>query len=323
MSNGIDAATSQRGLSFGLARSQGYESCYVKLGGDNVGRYIAPYYLAELRSVRAAGMRAGHYWVPNAGRDAVDAANYFVDNIAGWTASDFAVLDNESLDGARRYDDAAVAAWVRQVQSRLGVSGRQVKVYLGLADARSNDWSQTLATGCSFIIAAYSYSAFAFDLLGRIPMDRVDGHQTGGAVIGGVATDVNAWRDNAFDYAAAPAAVAAPAVVVANVAAPSSGAGWAFNLPSQDVQRRIQQALANRGRYHGLIDGVWGPLTIAAIQLTLRNVGYTGELDGIPGPMTCHFVQVYAEKFGSYTGGVDSDLGPFSWAGFALGLERP
>jgi hypothetical protein len=101
------------------------------------------------------------------------------------------------------------------------------------------------------------------------------------------------------------------------------GSTWAWNAPDSATQKRIQQDLANRGRYSGPIDGVWGVNSIKGIQTTCANVGYTGPIDGEPGPNTCHYVQVYAQKFGSYTGPVDSILGPNSWSGFALGLERP
>lgn len=126
---------------------------------------------------------------------------------------------------------------------------------------------------------------------------------------------------------AAPApsrpAAAAPARPVAVKPAKAAGKGWDFATPSKAVQLRIQRALKARGRYAGRLDGAWGVLSIKGIQLSLRGVGYTGDIDGIPGQWTCFYVQKYAERFGSYTGGVDKLLGPFSWAGFALGLERP
>jgi len=101
------------------------------------------------------------------------------------------------------------------------------------------------------------------------------------------------------------------------------GTTWAWNAPDSATQKRIQQDLANRGRYSGPIDGDWGVNSIKGIQTTCANVGYTGPIDGVPGANTCHYVQVYAKQFGSYTGPVDSILGPNSWSGFALGLERP
>lgn len=103
---------------------------------------------------------------------------------------------------------------------------------------------------------------------------------------------------------------------------PTPSTDWDFNQAAAD-QARIQAALAARGRYDGPVDGVWGPNTIKGIQTTIKNVGYTGPIDGEPGPNTCYYVQVYAQKFGDYTGPVDKVLGPNSWAGFALGLERP
>lgn len=101
------------------------------------------------------------------------------------------------------------------------------------------------------------------------------------------------------------------------------GAEWAFNLPTADVQQRIQAALAARGRYSGPIDGEWGINSIKGIQTTIANVGYDGAIDGVPGRNTCHYVQVYAQRFGDYAGPVDSILGTNTWNGFALGLERP
>lgn len=102
-----------------------------------------------------------------------------------------------------------------------------------------------------------------------------------------------------------------------------TGGDWAWNAPDSATQKRIQKALAARGRYSGPQDGQWGVNSVKGIQITCANVGYTGPVDGKPGPNTCHYVQVYAKKFGSYAGPVDSVLGPNSWSGFALGLERP
>lgn len=105
--------------------------------------------------------------------------------------------------------------------------------------------------------------------------------------------------------------------------APAPSGDWEWWQPDAAMQARIQQALKNRGRYSGPVDGAWGPNTIKGIQTTIRNVGYTGPIDGVPGRNTCYYVQVYAQRFGSYQGPLDSKLGPNSWAGFALGLERP
>ena len=91
------------------------------------------------------------------------------------------------------------------------------------------------------------------------------------------------------------------------------------------MQIAIQVALRDRRptRYKGICNGDWGTLSIKGIQTTIVNVGYTGLIDGIPGPMTCYYVQIYAERFGDYTGSIDKLLGFYSWAGFLLGLQRP
>jgi hypothetical protein len=198
-STGIDAASSQANLNFGAVVGAGYSSCYVKLGGDNSGRYVAPHYVAQVDAARAAGLRVGHYWVPNAIQDPTGAADYFVANLRGWAASDFVVLDNESLDGAAHYSDDQAAAWISRVGSSLGIGGVQLKTYLGLSVANSQGWPAMLATGCDVLIAAYSYPPFAYSLT-TIPADRNNGHQTGSNVIGGIATDINTWRDAAFNY---------------------------------------------------------------------------------------------------------------------------
>lgn len=102
-----------------------------------------------------------------------------------------------------------------------------------------------------------------------------------------------------------------------------TGSTWAWNAPDSTTQKRIQVALAARNRYSGPQDGQWGVNSVKGIQTTCVNVGYSGPIDGQPGFNTCHYVQVYAQRYGSYTGPVDSVLGPNSWSGFALGLERP
>jgi hypothetical protein len=181
----------------------GYESCYVKLGGDNIPRYVAPYYGFQVGRSRAVGMRTGHYWIPNALKDPVGAADFFVNNLRDWTGADFAVLDNESLDGAQLYSDSQAAAWVNRVKSRLGIPARQIKVYLGLAVARSKSWPALLGTGCDFIIAAYGYAPFTFTL-GTIPAARIKGHQySSSGVIGGTIIDLNSWKADAFAYGTA------------------------------------------------------------------------------------------------------------------------
>lgn len=127
-----------------------------------------------------------------------------------------------------------------------------------------------------------------------------------GAIFAGTVYDI-------LTYAASRTAPAAVATV----------GGWEWFTPTQTVQKRVQKALKARRRYFGPADGRWGRESIKGIQCTIQNVGYPGLVDGDPGPLTCEYVQVYAAKFGDYAGPLDRKLGPYTWAGFALGLERP
>lgn len=130
------------------------------------------------------------------------------------------------------------------------------------------------------------------------------------------------YRGWAMRYGTNPIVTADDNGTFKNGPAPAPSGSWDYNPEAADW-RRIQAALKARGRYSGPVDGIPGVNTHKGVQLTCKNVGYTGPIDGIPGPNTCHYVQVYAARFGDYTGPIDSVLGPNSWAGFALGLERP
>lgn len=213
MIQGIDVATGQANLDFNIPWAAGHRACYVKLGGDNVPRYIAPYYTQQVDKARTRGYTMGHYWVPDARQDPVGAADFYVNNLRGWTVKDFAVLDNESFDNdpdgtgplktSLRYTDAQVAAWVNRVKARKNIPGSQVLVYSGWYDAAGTTWTQTLATGAMFLIADYrasSQPAFNFPDIPTIPRNRIVGHQTGAATYGGVDTDVNGFLDTAFTY---------------------------------------------------------------------------------------------------------------------------
>lgn len=103
---------------------------------------------------------------------------------------------------------------------------------------------------------------------------------------------------------------------------PTPAGAWDLNVGAADWHR-IQAALTARGRYNGPVDGDPGANTFKGVQTTIQNVGYDGPIDGVIEGNGCHFIQVYAQKFGDYAGPIDSILGPNSWAGFALGLERP
>lgn len=110
-----------------------------------------------------------------------------------------------------------------------------------------------------------------------------------------------------------------------------SGKGWNFAPPSADIQKRIQVALAKRGRYQGKLNGVFGNLSVQGIQSTAANVAPSAwrkqYTPGVPGYNLCVYIQAYAEKFGGFVGlkpgggATKGILGPNAWLAFARGLE--
>lgn len=112
---------------------------------------------------------------------------------------------------------------------------------------------------------------------------------------------------------------------------PLAGPNWNFAPPTQDIQKRIQVAMAKRGRYPGKQNGIWGNLSVSGIQQTAANVAPPAwrkqYIPGVPGYYLCCYVQDYAAKFGGFVGlkpgggarrGI---LGPNAWLGFTRGLE--
>jgi hypothetical protein len=207
----IDTASSQWNLDFAVAYAEGFRAVYVKMGGDNVDTYVAPWYTRQIDRARAAGFAdVGHYWVPDANPndpDTVDTptqqADWMIDRLHDWRPSDFIVLDNESLDGAFRFSDVQAAEFIERVKSRLKIPGCQVLTYTGWYDGAGIAWQATLATGTNFIVADYragSQPPMGFPDIPSIPRERIVGHQYGGRAIGGVITDTNVFVDTAFDY---------------------------------------------------------------------------------------------------------------------------
>jgi len=208
----IDTATSQWNLDFARAFAEGFRSVYVKMGGDNVDTYVAPWYRTQVDRARTCLFEhVGHYWVPDgnpADPDLIDTptqqADYMIDRLHDWRrSSDFIVLDNEALDGAWMFTDAGAAEFIERVKFRLGIPGRQVAMYGGWYDLAGRQWPLVLATGAVFIVADYrtaSQPGMNFPDLPTIPRDRIIGHQYGGRAIGGVITDTNTFVDHAFDY---------------------------------------------------------------------------------------------------------------------------
>ena len=99
---------------------------------------------------------------------------------------------------------------------------------------------------------------------------------------------------------------------------PLKGVDWNFNAPSPELQLDIQKALAERGRYHGRLNGTWGNGSVYAIRQTVGHVGPELDLD------LCIRIQQFAEEVGGYAsektapGVLDGEV----WTGFLLGLQE-
>lgn len=105
---------------------------------------------------------------------------------------------------------------------------------------------------------------------------------------------------------------------------------WAWWEPTGELGKRVQRALAARGRYNvedgraRPIDGNFGFFARCGVQETLRvSKVFVGRIDGKPGRGAAFGVQDYARKFGGYRGPRDGHPRERSWAAFAVGLERP
>lgn len=95
---------------------------------------------------------------------------------------------------------------------------------------------------------------------------------------------------------------------------PLEGEDWAFTLPNSETQNRIQEDLTYIGLYNGKQNGLWGNLSVYAIQEVVGEKGNPGE----PSYVLCLAVSAYS--------GVETDtptiLSQEIWEGFAEELEN-
>jgi GH25 family lysozyme M1 (1,4-beta-N-acetylmuramidase) len=306
MQTGIDVGTSQAGLNF---NAQPGSFVIVKASGANVGLYVAPHYRDEVDGARAAGKEIGHYFF-NGNRDPRACAEYFFANLHDFRSGDVLVLDieGERSTSTGAWSASQALAFATRVKELTGVS---VGIYLNLSLMRGDNWAALVALGC-WLWIAYPGSEPSIAWWPTWTMWQY-------TIAGGV--DQNYSKLTLAEIRGSTTAPSSsPASLPSSPATASSGT-WDFNAASAD-QARVQRALSGMKRYGGPIDGAWGENTIKGIQTTVAKVGYKGAIDGIPGANTCHFVQVYAQRFGDYSGPIDNVLGRHSWDGFALGLER-
>ena len=136
MSLGIDISTWQDVRDYSTLASQ-VNYVLLKASGSNTGsNYVDSKYHRH-----AAGFNGrfpvGSYYM-NGASDAITAAQFFVQNLNA-QASDFAVLDIETIDGYSYWSPSKSAQWVTEVR-RLGYSG-PIFAYMNTSVAQSADWS--------------------------------------------------------------------------------------------------------------------------------------------------------------------------------------
>ncbi|MDN4616399.1 GH25 family lysozyme [Leifsonia sp. F6_8S_P_1B] len=204
---GVDLSSNNPVFDWALAWSQGVRAAYIKLGGDNIPRYVSSSYPVRVDDARRQGMIVGHYWVTG-GHDPVSAAEFFVRNLRNPQPGDFFVLDNEHLDDGNMYSDAEAAIWIRTVQAAVGGDKRRVFHYAsGSPMKQKYAWTQTIATGAQALVAWYDQTPLEFPRpLGDWPESQIGGHQyTSSANLGnGGRIDANAFKDNALTFTNAP-----------------------------------------------------------------------------------------------------------------------
>jgi peptidoglycan hydrolase-like protein with peptidoglycan-binding domain/GH25 family lysozyme M1 (1,4-beta-N-acetylmuramidase) len=119
------------------------------------------------------------------------------------------------------------------------------------------------------------------------------------------------------------------AKLVIETDAGSSGE-YAFGL-TMEAQRQIQAALKFLKLYTGVVDGVFGPASVAAMQQYLKNEGFLGStygVDGKPGTVYGKALQTLAQDYG-YTGAIDGLPGDLTsgaliaWAADVLDGAEP
>lgn len=85
-----------------------------------------------------------------------------------------------------------------------------------------------------------------------------------------------------------------------------------------------QLTLKKSWGYQGIVDGVPGKMSWAAVQRSGVEFGYKGKIDGIPGPLTRAAVQRRLQAKGFYDGKIDGIWGRVTHSGIqrALNAEK-
>ena len=103
-----------------------------------------------------------------------------------------------------------------------------------------------------------------------------------------------------------------------------SGSDWAYRRPSGELAKLVVKELKLKKRLPATYknDGKPGAVFDAAVQETLNfSKIFIGKEDGKIERGGSYGIQIYAKKFGKYTGKQDGRPAVFSWSAFAKGLH--
>lgn len=134
-----------------VAMRSAVDTVIMKAGGSNSGRYVDSKYRWFEPRARAAGMRIGHYWFNGTGDPVVDA-DFFVNNLSGYTPWDLLALDVESEGAMPHWNPDKALAFCNRVKQR---TGRNCDVYMSSSVTRAQNWSAVVASGSKLWVAQY------------------------------------------------------------------------------------------------------------------------------------------------------------------------
>lgn len=348
MTFGIDLSAGQANIDLHQAKAEGTDFTIIKAAGYNTGSlYVADGYHELIdKSIEASIKGKGHYFLVGRGNPIAEA-DFLASHLYKFDKNhDVIALDNEPLDSNPTFwKQTDALAFLTEVQKKTGIGWDRLWLYCPASLTRGNGpWDKITSKPVKIWWSAYGGQPTGHtpdhtpETQGKIA--RWDVHQfTDQAHVAGLSVDGNFSShsvEQLFNLATAPKPAPKPAPAPAPKPSPASGSssinttvknssgnGWQFVVPSPALTVRIQRALGKRGRYHGPANGKFNADTAKGVQLTIESVGYSGAVDGDIQAEGCKYIQVYAQKYGSYHGPQDHKLGTYSWTGLALGLERP
>lgn len=141
--NGTDISSWQSGLDLNAVD---YEFAVSKATQGNY--YINPDCDPKIQQAIAAGKKWGVYHFADHG-DAIEEANFFVDNCLGYISHGILALDWE---GSFTGDVAWAKAWLDHVQARTGV---KPLIYMSESVANAYDWSPVIEADYGLWVAKY------------------------------------------------------------------------------------------------------------------------------------------------------------------------